>query len=286
MQILELSLLGLTYTILSIALFLSVLCYTRKIENIETIIFISSLLILIISISSSALFEPNRPENSTNVMILISMILVSCSTFFDVLAERKHRIPAWFKKLYLAIGIVLAALTLALFFVKKIALVQPIVVAFLIASVVGAMLILKFFTPKRRYAHQVKINSIYAIGFGIFIPSYLILLFVFEEQYNNLQIGFLLPVGFSIMGVNKIYDDLKRLSLLRNKTDPKKQQFTNYGLTEREEEVAELLTKGKTYQEISEQLFVSIPTVKTHAGNIYKKCKVKSRHELTILITR
>lgn len=69
--------------------------------------------------------------------------------------------------------------------------------------------------------------------------------------------------------------------MVKTGIEPQKQQFKNYGLTEREEEIALLLTKGNTYRSISEQLYISLPTVKTHASNIYKKCALKTRHELT-----
>jgi DNA-binding NarL/FixJ family response regulator len=57
-------------------------------------------------------------------------------------------------------------------------------------------------------------------------------------------------------------------------------------LTKREQEIATLLTKGITYKEISESLFISMPTVKTHTSNIYKKCGVKNRSELTALLIK
>jgi DNA-binding NarL/FixJ family response regulator len=87
------------------------------------------------------------------------------------------------------------------------------------------------------------------------------------------------------LALHKIYDDLQRLSLVNKTVNPQKQHFKNYGLTEREEEIAKLLIQGITYQMISEQLFIALPTVKTHASNIYKKCNVKTRHELTFVIT-
>ena len=39
----------------------------------------------------------------------------------------------------------------------------------------------------------------------------------------------------------------------------------------------QLLQKGYSNQQISTQLFMSIPTVKTHTGNIYRKLGVSSR---------
>lgn len=50
-------------------------------------------------------------------------------------------------------------------------------------------------------------------------------------------------------------------------------------LSEREQEVYQLLCAGKNYREIAEALFVSQNTVRFHLKNIYKKLGVKSRHE-------
>lgn len=48
-------------------------------------------------------------------------------------------------------------------------------------------------------------------------------------------------------------------------------------LSEREREILELLSKGLFYKEISNQLTISIQTVKKHCFNIYKKLHVNNR---------
>ncbi len=51
-------------------------------------------------------------------------------------------------------------------------------------------------------------------------------------------------------------------------------------LTEREQEVLELLYRGYRYQEIADTLFLSLATVKTHIHHIYQKLEVGRREEL------
>ncbi|RXR21196.1 response regulator transcription factor [Flavobacterium amnicola] len=51
-------------------------------------------------------------------------------------------------------------------------------------------------------------------------------------------------------------------------------------LTERENEVLNLLSKGKSYASIADELFLSINTIKTHVKNIYEKLQVSSKEEL------
>jgi LuxR family maltose regulon positive regulatory protein len=48
-------------------------------------------------------------------------------------------------------------------------------------------------------------------------------------------------------------------------------------LTTREVEILKLIEAGNSNQEISEQLVISIATVKRHISNIYTKLGVKSR---------
>lgn len=50
-------------------------------------------------------------------------------------------------------------------------------------------------------------------------------------------------------------------------------------LSDREEEVLQLLCRGQSYREIAGRLYVSPNTVRFHLKNIYKKMRVNSRHE-------
>lgn len=54
-------------------------------------------------------------------------------------------------------------------------------------------------------------------------------------------------------------------------------------LTEREREVLKLVSQGKNNQEIAEELCVRDVTVKTHLNTVFKKLKVKSRTQATLL---
>ncbi len=54
------------------------------------------------------------------------------------------------------------------------------------------------------------------------------------------------------------------------------------GLSNREAEVAELVTKGLSNKEVANQLFVTEKTVKFHLTNIYKKMNVRSRAQLIV----
>ena len=53
----------------------------------------------------------------------------------------------------------------------------------------------------------------------------------------------------------------------------------NSTLTKRETEILQLISEGKTYTQISEELFISKETSKTHIKNIYSKLQVNSKSE-------
>jgi DNA-binding CsgD family transcriptional regulator len=58
-----------------------------------------------------------------------------------------------------------------------------------------------------------------------------------------------------------------------------------HGLSAREMEILNLMIDGKSYKQMEETLHISIHTVKSHAYNLYRKLKVKNRHQLIHMIS-
>lgn len=56
-----------------------------------------------------------------------------------------------------------------------------------------------------------------------------------------------------------------------------RKQIQSIGISKRELEVLTLVAQGLSNQEIAEELFISISTVKTHTSNIYSKLGAKNR---------
>lgn len=54
---------------------------------------------------------------------------------------------------------------------------------------------------------------------------------------------------------------------------------SQYNLSSREKEVLQHLADGSNYQEIADELFISVDTVRHHIRNIYKKLQVHSQSE-------
>jgi DNA-binding NarL/FixJ family response regulator len=67
--------------------------------------------------------------------------------------------------------------------------------------------------------------------------------------------------------------------------DTRLRAFTEtFEISQREQEVVRLICKGMSNQEISDELFISLQTVKDHVHRIFLKTGVRNRVQLTNLI--
>lgn len=64
------------------------------------------------------------------------------------------------------------------------------------------------------------------------------------------------------------------------------QVFKKYFITTREKEIIEEICKGKSNQQIADDLFINLQTVKDHTHSIFKKVNVKNRVQLTRMFSR
>jgi DNA-binding NarL/FixJ family response regulator len=70
----------------------------------------------------------------------------------------------------------------------------------------------------------------------------------------------------------------KALALIRN-NKPRNASPEDFGLTKREVEILEHLSKGLSYDQIADNLFISSGTVRKHIENIYRKLQVNNKVE-------
>ncbi|WP_316928813.1 helix-turn-helix transcriptional regulator [Microscilla marina] len=269
------------YSVLILTLFMQLVCYKRNLEFVETICFTVALLLLIVSFTISA-FLP--PTSATNAFTLVCMTLIGLTTPLSVWVERKNQVSQAYKKILLIVSGSLILLVLVGSFVNLLGIIQYVIVIFMGGSVAGSMLFIKKTSSKFKTKHQEKIEQYFASILLVVVPVLLLTDYITSLHRIEAKIGFTLPVIFIIMASNKLWDDIQRLALFNTAAVSKEHSLSNYALTKREQEVALLLIKGHTYKQVAEQLFISLPTVKTHASNIYKKCGVKSKIELLSLI--
>ncbi|MDN4166482.1 response regulator transcription factor [Cytophagales bacterium LB-30] len=70
---------------------------------------------------------------------------------------------------------------------------------------------------------------------------------------------------------------LKALNLIRNPLHGGAGKLQDFGLTKREMELLEQLKNGRTYEQIAENLIISIGTVRKHIENVYRKLQVNNK---------
>jgi DNA-binding CsgD family transcriptional regulator len=284
MEAIEITLLVLSYTIVILALFLEFVCYQRNIETLETIGLTFSLLLLIVALTYRQIFDVLSISTETDLFTQISRVLVGLATPLNVLEERRHKINPIFKKGIFALSVGLLLLVFAGYFLGVLKAIHYVVMVFLVTTVVFSMILIRKTKPRVNLANREKMDRFFAITFMIVVPLTFLANYLAEYNDITIRIGFTLPMVFILLAGNKIGDDMQRLSLFKSEKTIKDQNLINYSLTNREKEIVYLLVKGASYKQISEELFVSLPTVKTHVTNIYKKCKINNKIELITLV--
>lgn len=110
-----------------------------------------------------------------------------------------------------------------------------------------------------------------------------------EKVYPAIQAGaygYLLkttPAPQLLAAIERVYNGEKIYdSVVLDKLNQEKPVEKYEELTSRELEILLLMAQGESNQEISEKLFISLKTVKTHVSNVLMKLDVEDRTQATI----
>jgi len=104
----------------------------------------------------------------------------------------------------------------------------------------------------------------------------------FWQKYPIIPVLLLFFAFFAIKYWLKLEIEKQRQDILAEytrKIETTEQTNFRISLSPREIEVLDLINSGLSNKEISEKLFVSLSTVKSHINNIYKILQVKNRRE-------
>ena len=101
------------------------------------------------------------------------------------------------------------------------------------------------------------------------------LIYAIEEVLNG---KIYLPLALSSRFFEYFQQSFKEET---EKSETEEENLLSY-LTQREEEVLELLTQGITYKGVASKLFISETTVKTHVNNIFQKLQVNDRTQAVL----
>lgn len=111
--------------------------------------------------------------------------------------------------------------------------------------------------------------------------------FLIVDNTIDIYVG-LVAVFFTVLGIWVASQLIKSKvkTVIVEKEVPEKfeineTELQKLNLSTREYEVLQLLAKGYSNSEISEQLFLSVSTIKTHVSNLFTKMDVKNRTQAT-----
>jgi DNA-binding NarL/FixJ family response regulator len=148
-----------------------------------------------------------------------------------------------------------------------------------------------------------RILAVLGVGVWCLFILFVSVAFVIDRGLADVGVVWLAVFGIGVVGpvlllgqINRVIttheESRRRVSSTKEKELPGVQPASSPGrsgggaplrledpLSEREIEVLGLLASGKTNSEVAGDLFVSVGTVKSHTGNIYRKLGAKNRTE-------
>lgn len=141
--------------------------------------------------------------------------------------------------------------------------------------------------------HQMKQIALYAVTLAVLAIALQLAEYRFLVLHHSLEIyGAVLAILFTALGIyaGKKLTTPKEIIIEKEVAIPYPVQTVavesvtaanlppeSLNISKREYEILELMSKGLSNQEIADQLFVSVNTVKTHASNLFSKLDVKRR---------
>lgn len=290
MEILKIIFLILAYSLGIATLIVQIICYLKDLEYKETIFFTIAFLLLIIASTIQGLV---KTENSLlfdiqDLTINVLTVVFAISIPINIHKERVDMFRKTRNGVVITIGTIIIALVILLHSLNQSVLTIWFVSGHLFLSVIYSMFYLLFTKPGTLIQFREKSERLLAfIVLLIMIVSFVLFVVNYEKftlktlQQNG---GIILAIICIILSVSKIPGDIKKLVQIEKTISTDENKLAKLGITQREQEVLQLLVTGKTYKEIAAELFISLPTVKTHVSNIYSKAKVRNRLELSNLI--
>lgn len=153
-----------------------------------------------------------------------------------------------------------------------------------ILSIVSAMASLRLFAEAKdlKTKSQIRTIRLFSAIYTIFFV-YQLCIWIFPldiwimSSALNLLILNVIPIPFLV----RLLKERGNQVLYKPEASAKVKRFySSHGLSKREEEIADLILEGRSNDEIKDELFISIFTVKKHISNIFMKLDINSRSQL------
>jgi DNA-binding CsgD family transcriptional regulator len=290
MEILKIIFLIVAYSLGIATLIVQIICYQKDLEYKETIFFTMVFLLLIIASTIQGFV---KTENSLffdihDLAINILTLVFAVSIPVNIHKERVDTFRKTRNGVVFFIGTFIIALVIVLHSLNQPVLAIWFVSVHLFLSVIYSMLFLLYTKPGAIIQTREKSERLLAIIVLIIITVSFVFVVVNHKAFTLKSLqqngGIILAIICIILSVSKIPGDIKKIVQADKTISSDENKLAKLGITRREQEVLQLLVTGKTYKEIAAELFISLPTVKTHVSNIYSKAKVRNRLELSNLI--
>ena len=290
MEIFQIILFTIAYTIGIITITLQVICYLREIEYKETLLLSVSFLLLIAIFAFTKFQSIQSPIVQTILDFLTSFFALLLAVAIPLNIHKEREIKQELAKNRVAIGLGITCLLILILGVTFdfFSLVKDLPFDLLVITLIYSMIITMTSQPSLLIKHREKEERYTALFFLTIFPIYIILgtLDYYFQFFNSslFEGGISISMIFIGIAFSKLTDDIKRLTLFTKEEKNISDTVSEYQISPREEEVIGLLLQGSSYREIGERLFISLPTVKTHVSNIYRKMKVRNKVELINLL--
>lgn len=290
MGTLEIILAAIAYSVGIASLIVQVICYLKKMEYLMTILFTLSFLSLITTISLNELkyILTSHFSDLIDKLMTISMLCLALTTPISIHKERIFRYESIANKFFYITTAVLFIFMVAGYITGHKVATELTIRYFMFLSIGYSMIIVLTQKPGMLVKHRDRIDKISSIVFFSIFPLF-ILIDIFYESLPFIQTivpegAYVLYVFFTYLSTEKLLDDIKRLTMISPDNSINQHVLARYEITPRESEVLMQIVKGKSYSEIAELLFISMPTVKTHISRAYKKMNISNKIELINLL--
>jgi DNA-binding CsgD family transcriptional regulator len=145
-----------------------------------------------------------------------------------------------------------------------------------------ASIVLFLNARRQRIKSQMRPLKLFSMVYIVFYAYQLFLWFFPIEIWVilsafNLLVMNIIPIPF----LASFLREKENLSMNKTETRGKIDKFyQDQGFSKREMEIADLIVAGKSNEEIEDELFISLATVKKHISNIFIKMDINSRSQL------
>ncbi len=282
-----------SYSVGLVSLVVAFASYLRRRVRAARDFFLASLVMAIIGASSMVmnLFESGLPPFVDS--ILKAMNLSGAAVFIFVLPllihstyqpERSRVLNGAFA--FLAVFAAAASLTLFLLGLRGLG--EGILMGVKDFSILYAIVRIALYARRRHdgemenVLHFIMIGSIFVFPFIVvseFAPSVIDAIVPVEVKGSAC-----LPLAYLVWSLSYLLSWLRGYIKPKTATEDSYRAFSaRFGISPRETEVIRLLLGGLSYKEIMSSLGISMPTVKTHVGSIYRKTSCNNKMQLSLL---